>query len=69
MSLSVKYSWAISDNNTDLGLKLSNTEAISTGCIISVALLQDPSRTIPRRIAYAAAFSGHLDRAHLINDQ
>ena len=51
MSLSVKYSLAISESTKERGLKLTRTEGISTGYTISVVLLQDPSSTLPRRFA------------------
>ena len=55
MSLSVKYSSAISVNLNDLGLKLDKKYEILTGLIISVVPLQEPSSTSLRRFEYAAA--------------
>ena len=67
MSLSVKYSSAISVNLNDLGLKLDKRCEILTGLIISVVPFQEPSSTLLRRFEYAAASSGHLDKACLMN--
>ena len=60
MSLSAKYSSAISVNLNDLGLKLDKRYEILTGLITSVVPLQEPSSTSLRRFAYAAASSGHF---------
>ena len=62
-----RYSSAISDNNDDLGLKLSIIPAISTGCNLE-GLLQAPPNTLPRRFAYAAASDASLERANLIKE-
>ena len=67
MSLKVRYSSAISVNLNDLGLKLERRYDILTGLIISVVPLHEPSNTFLRRFEYAAASSGHLDKACLMN--
>ena len=59
MSLSVKYSWAMSDNKTDLGLKLAKTAGISTGCIISVVYSKIPPVHYPdvlHKLSFFRAF-------------
>ena len=67
MSLKLIYSSAISVNLNDLGLKLERRYEILTGLIIPVVPLHEPSNTLLRRLEYAAASSGHLDNACLMN--
>ena len=67
MSLKLMYSSAISVNLNDLGLKLDRRYGIFIGLIVPVVPLQEPSNTLLRRFEYAAASSGHLDKACLMN--
>ena len=60
MSLSVKYSWAISERTNERGLKLARTEGISGA--LSVVLLQDPQCNT-QTLRIRSASSGHFDRA------
>ena len=67
MSLKLMYSSDISVNLNDLGLKLDKRYEILTGLIVPVVTLHEPSNTLLRRFEYAAASSGHLDKACLMN--
>ena len=67
MSLKLIHPYAISVNLNDLGLKLAKRYGILMGLIISVVPLHELSNTLLSRLEYAAASSGHFDRACLMN--
>ena len=67
MSLKARYSSAISVILNDLGLKLHRRYGIFIGLIVPVVTVHEPSNTLLRRFEYAAASSGHLERACLMN--